>query len=128
MVEEKQYFVVVNFSAKIKGVRLMVRDVVELTLTNELHPLVRKRLVEVVQLLQLYARLAELEIDFGKRPRAGDVALPSDIGERVRDWAEGEEAKAREREELVGELSGELSTVMKDRGYDPTPITEAIGG
>jgi hypothetical protein len=84
MVEEKQYSVVVNFSAKIKGVRLMVRDVVELTLTNELHPLVRKRLVEVVQLLQLYARLAELEIDFGKRPRAGDVALPSDIGERVR--------------------------------------------
>ena len=124
MVEEQQYSVVVNFGAKIKGVRLMVRDVVELTLTNELHPLVRKRLVEVVQLLQLYARLAELEIDSGKRPRTGDVALPGDIGERVRDWAEGEEAKAREREELVGELS----TVMKDRGYDPTPITEAIGG
>jgi hypothetical protein len=127
MVEENQYSVVVNFGAEIKGVRLMVRDVVELTLTNELHPLVRKRLVEVVevvQLLQLYARLAELEIDSGKRPRAGDVALPSDIGERVRDWAEGEEAKAREREELVGELS----TVMKDRGYDPTLITEAIGG
>jgi hypothetical protein len=124
MVEEKQYSVVVNFGAKIKGVRLMVRDVVELTLTNELHPLVRKRLVEVVQLFQLYTRLAELEIDFGKRPRAGDVAVPSDIGERVRGWAEGEEAKAREREELVGELS----TVIKDRGYDPTPITEAIGG
>lgn len=124
MVEEKQYSVVVNFGAKIKGVRLMVRDVVELTLTNELHPLVRKRLVEVVQLFQLYARLAELEIDFGKRPRAGDVALPSDIGERVRHWAEGEEAKAREGEEFVGELS----TVMKDGGYDPTPITEAIGG
>ena len=86
--------------------------------------MVRKRLVEVVQLLQLYARLAELEIDSGKRPRTGDVTLPSDIGERVRDWAEGEEAKAREREELVGELS----TVMKDGGYDPTPITEAIGG
>ena len=48
MVEEKQYSVVVNFGAKIKGVRLMVRDVVELTLTNELHSLVRKRLVEVV--------------------------------------------------------------------------------
>ena len=124
MVEEKQYFVVVNFGAKIKGVRLMVRDVVELTLTNELHPLVRKRLVEVVQLLQLYARLAELEIDSGKRPRAGDVALPSDIGARVWVWAGGVEAMAREREELVGELS----TVMKDRGYDPTPITEAIGG
>jgi hypothetical protein len=124
MVEEKHYSVVVNFGAKIKGVRLMVRDVVELTLTNELHPLVRKHLAEVVRLLQLYARLAELEIDSGKRPRAGDVALPSDIGERVRDWAEGEEAKAREREELVGELS----TVMKDRGYDPTLITEAIGG
>jgi hypothetical protein len=40
MVEENQYSVVVNFGAEIKGVRLMVRDVVELTLTKELHPLV----------------------------------------------------------------------------------------
>ena len=40
MVEEKHYSMVVNFSAKIKGVRLMIRDVVELSLTNELHPLV----------------------------------------------------------------------------------------
>src|SRR5215210_3039319 len=56
----------------------------------------------VVQLLQTYARLTssdhpvlpsrggELEIAAGERPKAGDVALPEDIPERIREWAESE--------------------------------------
>ena len=48
--------------------------------------------------------------------------MPEDIPERVKGWAEGEEAKARERDELVGEVSA----AMEARGYDPTPIREAI--
>lgn len=55
---------------------------------------------------------------------AGDVSLPEDTPERVRKWAEGEEAKVQEREELVAELS----QVMKVHGYDPTPIREMMGG
>ena len=51
------------------------------------------------------------------------MALPKDKGERVMEWAEGEEAKARKREELVEELS----RAMKARGYDPTPIREVMG-
>jgi hypothetical protein len=51
--------------------------------------LVRKRLTEIVKLLQVYARLAELEIAAGKKPKAGDVALPEGIPERVKGWAEG---------------------------------------
>jgi hypothetical protein len=52
------------------------------------------------------------------------VKLPEDIPERVQEWAEGEEAKAREREALVEELS----TAMEAEGRDPTPIREAMGG
>jgi len=110
--------------AEIRSTRLLVRELVEMTVANELHPLVRKRLAEVVQLLQVYARLAELEISAGERPRAGEMALPEDTSERIAGWAEGEEANVREREELVDELS----QAMRTHGQDPTPIREAMGG
>jgi hypothetical protein len=110
--------------AEIRSTRLLVRDIVELTITNELNPSVRKRLTEIVQLLQVYARLAELEIASGERPRAGDVALPEDVPERVREWAEGEEAKIGKKEGLAEELS----RAMWAHGYDPMPMREAMGG
>jgi hypothetical protein len=94
------------------------------TLSNELHLQVRKRLFEVIQLLQTYARLAELELAAGEKPRPGDVSLPEDTKERVKAWAGGEQVKAEEREELVSELS----QAMKARGYDPTPIRQVMGG
>src|SRR5215208_2551559 len=72
-----------KIGAELRSTRLLVRDIVELTITNELNPSVRKRLTEVVQLLQVYARLAELEIAVGERPKAGDVALTKDVGHRV---------------------------------------------
>src|SRR5215203_6053264 len=72
--------------AEIRSTRLMVRDIVEMTITNELNPTVRKRLAEIVQLLQVYARLAELEIAAGERPGVGDVVLPEDTPKKVRGW------------------------------------------
>ncbi len=113
-----------KIGAEIRSTRLLVRDLVEMTVANDLHPLVRKRLTEVVQLLQTYARLAELEIASGDRPKEGDVALPETTGERVREWAEGEEGRVREREALVSELS----QAMRAHGRDPTPIREVMGG
>ena len=74
----------------------MVRDIVEMTITNELNPTVRKRLAEIVQLLQVYARLAELEIAAGERPGVGDVVLPEDTTKKVRGWTEGEGKDKRE--------------------------------
>ena len=113
-----------RIGAEIRSTRLLVRELLELTLSNELHLQVRKRLTEVVQLLQTYARLAELELAAGEKPRPGDVSLPADTTERVREWVEGEEAKEQER----GELVEELSKAMKARGYDPTPIRQVMGG
>jgi hypothetical protein len=50
--------------------------------------------------------------------------LPESTKERVTEWAEGEESKVREREELVEELS----QAMKALGHDPTPVRQVMGG
>src|SRR5918995_6758158 len=63
-----------KIGAEIRSTRLMVRELLEVTLSGDLDPVVRKRLAEVVQLLQSYCRLAELEIAAGERPRPGVVA------------------------------------------------------
>ncbi len=110
--------------AEIRSMRLLVRDIVELTITNELNPLVRKRLTEIVQLLQVYARLAELEITAGERPMVRDVALPEDMGARVKEWAEGEERKTREGKDLVEELGQALEAL----GYDAGAVKAVVGG
>ena len=75
-------------------------------------------------MVRSYCRLAELEIAAGERPKAGEVALPKDIGERVRGWAEDEESKMQKGKELAEDLS----QVMRAHGHDPTPIREAMGG
>src|SRR5215207_4376748 len=73
-----------KIGAEIRSTRLMVRELLELTLSGDLDPLVRKRLAEGVPLVQSYWRLAELEIAAGERPRTGEGALPEDMPERAR--------------------------------------------
>ncbi|HEY6690014.1 MAG TPA: hypothetical protein VI008_03125 [Rubrobacter sp.] len=46
------------------------------------------------------------------------MSLPEATGARLREWAEGEEARGREKEELIGDLS----QVMKAHGRDLAPI------
>jgi hypothetical protein len=98
----------------------MVRDLLETTVSGDLDPVIRKRLTEVVQLVQSYCRLAELEIAAGERPKVGDVALPEDAAERVRGWAEGEAEREKQREEFMGRL--------RAVGKDPGAALEAMGG
>jgi hypothetical protein len=38
------------------------------------------------------------------QPREGDVGLPEDIPERVREWAEGEAEREKQREAFLGRL------------------------
>ena len=102
----------------------MVRELLGLTIANELNPSVRKRLAEVVQLVQSYCRLAELELAAGERPKAGDVKLPKDLSERTKRWAEREDAKVRKREELAGQLS----EAMQAHGQDAGPLNVLMGG
>ena len=93
--------------AEIRGTRLMVRDLVETTISGRLDPTVRKRLTEVTQLIQSYCRLAELEVTSGEAPRfpgKGYAALPEDTPERAREWAGGEAEREHEREAFMGKL------------------------
>jgi hypothetical protein len=73
-----------------------------------------------VQLLQVYARLAELEIASGERPKAGDVALPDGTAEKAKEWAEGEAERERQRETFMGRLQAV--------GKDPRAALEETGG
>ena len=83
----------------------------------------RKRLTEIAQLLQVYCRLAELELAAGKKPERGHVSLPEGTPERIAVWAEGEEAEVREREVLVEQLSA----AMQAPGHDPGSIRQVMG-
>ena len=90
-----------RIGAEIRSTRLLVRDIVGMTVSNELHPLVRKRLTEVVQLLQVYCRLAELELAAGGRPRfsePGEYGLPEDTADKAKEWAEREGRRAERHE------------------------------
>ena len=78
--------------AEIRAVRLMAKELVELTVSGELDVVVRKRLTEITQILKVYCRLAELELVAGGRPKfsaPGEYGMPSDTAEKARDWWEG---------------------------------------
>jgi hypothetical protein len=69
-----------------------------MTVANKLCPLIRKHLTEFVQLLQVYCRLAELELAAGGRLKfsePGEYGLPEDTAEKAKEWAEKEGEKAR---------------------------------
>ena len=106
--------------AEIRSTRLMVRELLEVTLSGDLDPAIRKRLAEVVQLVQSYCRLAELEIVAGERPKAGDVKLPEDTGERVKGWAEVDAEREKQREAFMGRLQAV--------GKDPRAALETMDG
>jgi hypothetical protein len=62
---------------EIREVRQLARDLLEIILEDGVLGIrVRRHLQGIVQLLQTYARLAELELTAGEKPRPGDVSLP----------------------------------------------------
>jgi hypothetical protein len=106
--------------AEIRSTRPMVREPLEVTLSGDLDPVIRKRLAEVVQSVQSYCRLAELEIAAGERPRTGDVALSEDTATKAKEWAEEEAEGERQREAFMGKL--------RAVGKDPRTALEEMGG
>jgi hypothetical protein len=96
----------------------MVRELLEITISGDLDPAIRKRLAEVVQLVQSYCRLAELEIAAGEKPRTGDVALTEEMARKAKEWAEGEAEREKQREAFLGKL--------RAVGKDPGASLEAM--
>jgi hypothetical protein len=93
-----------KIGAEIRSTRLMVRDLLETTVSGDLDPVIRKRLAEVVQLVQSYCRLAELEIVSGEKLRSGDVTLAEDATKKAKEWAVEEAERERQREAFMGKL------------------------
>jgi hypothetical protein len=108
-----------KIGAEIRSTRLLVRDLLETIVSGDLDPVIRRRLAEVVQLVQSYCRLAELEIAAGERPKTGEVALPGDTGERIKGWAEGEAEREKQREAFMVKL--------RAVGKDPMAALEEMG-
>jgi hypothetical protein len=103
-------------------VRGLIRDLLGVLLADELSVRIRRELQNVVQLLQTYARLAELEMRAGEEPLKGDldaVGLRAQILERI----ETLEERERERREL---LAG-LVPLLESRGYDAGDARALLG-
>lgn len=91
---------------EIREVRELVREIVEVLVSGELNPRVKRELTNVTQLLQTYARLAELEIAAAQgapdqRLRSLEVALPADLPERAQAQAEEADRRERHKDELL---------------------------
>ena len=106
-----------------REVRKLMWELLELTITDRLSLTVRKRLTEIVQLLQCYLRAAELEMRAAEEPLKTNLdvtGLKAQVMERI----EVLEERERERQEILSELS----QAMKARGHDPTPLRQVMGG
>ena len=110
-----------KIDSEIRDVRRMAKELVKLTVSNELDLRVKKRLNEIVQLLQVYSRLAELELSAGGRPRfsePGEYGMPPDTPARSQKWAEGEAERERKKQEFMGNLAA----------FNKNPLKAVLGG
>jgi hypothetical protein len=88
-------------------------ELLELTISDRLTGTVRKRLTEMVQLLQCYLRAAELEMRAAEEPLKSDLdgaGLRAQVLERIETLEEQE----REREEILSQLI----PAMEAQGYE----------
>ena len=108
---------------ELREVRELIWELLELTITDQLSLGVRKRLTEIVQLLQCYLRAAELEMRAAEEPLKGNLdvgGLKAQILGRI----EVLEKREREREEILAELV----PAMEARGYDTGALKAVMGG
>jgi hypothetical protein len=96
-----------SVAQELRDVRDLIWELLGLTIADRLPHRARKELQNVVQLLQCYLRAVELEMRAFEEPLRSDldVALPEGTLERIREWAEGQETKEREKKELEEEIS-----------------------
>jgi hypothetical protein len=102
-----------SIGKELREIRELMWELLELIITDRLTLTVRKRLTEIVQLLQCYLRAAELEM------RAAEVPLKSDLDvtglkAQVLERLEVLEEQERERQELLGEVTA----MAEEHGLD----------
>jgi hypothetical protein len=107
---------------ELREVRELIWELLELITTDRLSLKVRKRLTEIVQLLQCYLRAAELEMRAAEEPLKSDpdvAGLKAQVLERIEELEERE----REREEKLSELV----PAMEARGHDTGSLRAVMG-
>ena len=112
-----------SVARELREVREPIWELLELTINDRLSVVVRKRLTEIVQLLQCYLRAAELEMRAGEEPLGsglGAASLKSQVLGRIEEL----EAREREREEILSELV----PAMEARGHDTGTVKEVMRG
>ena len=112
-----------SVARELRGIRELIWEFLELTITDQLSVMVRRRLDEIVQLLQCYLRAAELEMRLAEEPLRSylDVAgLKAQVLGRIEEL----EARECEREEILSELV----PAMEARRYDAGALRAVIGG
>lgn len=114
---------------EIRDARELVIEVLDATLGDQLPVKVRRELQSIVQLVQAYARLTELELATGEKgPTFGPlpVALPDNIKQLIKEWALREQAKAEAQKEDgdEAELSewAEAAAMIEADGGDASGI------
>jgi hypothetical protein len=108
---------------ELRDIREFMWELLELTITDRLPLTVRKRLTEIVQLLQCFLRAAELEMRAAEEPLKTDLdvaGLKAHVLERI----EVLEEQERERQELLAELV----PAIESRGYDAGALKAVMGG
>lgn len=94
-----------SVAKEIRGMREDIRELIHLTVNDELPAMARKKLTDMVQLSQTYARLTELELAAGGKPERGSVALGLDLPEKARQYVAAEEPQDSEADGDEAELS-----------------------
>jgi hypothetical protein len=107
---------------ELREVRELILELLERTITDRLSVVVRKRLTEIVQLLQCYLRAAELELRATEEPLKSDLDVAG-LKAQVLGRIEELEAREREREALLSELI----PAMETRGYDAGGVKAVLG-
>lgn len=127
---------------EIRDARELVIEVLDATLADQLPYKVRKELQSVVQLVQAYARLTELELATGEKgPAFGPlpVALPDNIRQLIKEWALREQAKAEAQAQdndadgdeagltQLEALAEEAVSITGAKGKDAAALRHALG-
>jgi hypothetical protein len=111
-----------NPNKGLRAVRELILKLLGLTIADQLPVRVRKELQNVVQLLQVYARLAELEMRAAEEPLKADLdvaGLKAQVLTRIEELEERE----REREEL---LAG-VTAMAEEHGLDAGAVKAVMG-
>jgi len=112
-----------SVTRELKEVRELIWELLELSVTERLSTGVRKRLTEIIQLLQCYLRAVELEMRAVEEPLRSDLDVAG-----LRAQVLGRIAELEKLERERNEMLAELVPAMESRGYDTGAVRAVMDG